>query len=376
MLEKFSVSNYRNFENEISLDFMDHGKFQFNTDCLADGLLSKVLIYGKNGTGKSNLGSALLDIQQVLTTKSPRNEEDIPFLNACSDKPRAKFVYQFRFDTETVNYTYWKNEDEIVVEELCELSGKLLFHVREGQILEEHFSCFRMDFLNTGLYTFAYSEDEEESKSFLRWAIGMIPFDSKSVFGQLYKFVLNMRYLRSSDFIPMYPSHISQKAKRFGKISEKDLESFLNSMGFLCKLVKIKGEDQKERLYFDLGPKRILFYETASSGIKSLTEFYHQLHPILDSASFLYLDEFDAFFHYEMAENFLNHLIKKFPDTQIVFTTHNTDLMTNRLTRPDCLMILSAKCGITPLHRATEREIREGHNLEKMYHSGEFADRE
>ena len=53
-------------------------------------------------------------------------------------------------------------------------------------------------------------------------------------------------------------------------------------------------------------------------------------------------------------------------------TSHNTNLMTNRLMRPDCLFILSRSGSLTSLCNATPRELREGHNLEKMYISGEF----
>lgn len=53
-------------------------------------------------------------------------------------------------------------------------------------------------------------------------------------------------------------------------------------------------------------------------------------------------------------------------------TTHNTNLMTNRFMRPDCLFILSGSGSLTALSNATVRELREGHNLEKMYISGEF----
>ena len=81
---------------------------------------------------------------------------------------------------------------------------------------------------------------------------------------------------------------------------------------------------------------------------------------------------FDAFYHYEMAENVIRFFKKKYPRCQIIMTSHNTNLMTNRLMRPDCMFILSRKGTLTALCNATTRELREGHNLEKMYISVEF----
>ena len=77
-----------------------------------------------------------------------------------------------------------------------------------------------------------------------------------------------------------------------------------------------------------------------------------------------------------MAEKLFNFLKNNYPDTQVVFTTHNTNLMTNRISRPDCLFILSTDGRLTSLNNATERELREGHNLANLYISGEFEDYE
>lgn len=89
-------------------------------------------------------------------------------------------------------------------------------------------------------------------------------------------------------------------------------------------------------------------------------------------ASFIYLDEFDAFYHYEMADQVIRFFKRRYPKCQMIMTSHNTNLMTNRLMRPDCLFILSREGNLTALCNATQRELREGHNLEKMYISGEF----
>ena len=88
--------------------------------------------------------------------------------------------------------------------------------------------------------------------------------------------------------------------------------------------------------------------------------------------SFLFIDEFDAFFHYEAAEIIIKRL-NQATSFQSVVTSHNTYLMQNKLTRPDCCYILSDN-KILCLAECTEKEIREAHNLEKMYINGVFTD--
>ena len=46
--------------------------------------------------------------------------------------------------------------------------------------------------------------------------------------------------------------------------------------------------------------------------------------------------------------------------------------MSNKIMRPDTLFILSTSGKLTPLCKATDRELREGHNLGKLYMNGEF----
>ena len=104
----------------------------------------------------------------------------------------------------------------------------------------------------------------------------------------------------------------------------------------------------------------------------ALVELYRRFVLRAGESSLIYLDEFDAFYHYEMSENVVRYFKKKYPKCQIIMTSHNTNLMTNKIMRPDCLFILSRSGTLTALCNATERELREGHNLEKMYISGEF----
>ena len=89
-----------NNEIAISLDFSKIGEYSFNMDCL-----SMRLIYGRNATGKTNFGRALLDIK-ILLYGMFRNDENSVLINADSQKDTAKFIYEFLFGSDEVIYKY------------------------------------------------------------------------------------------------------------------------------------------------------------------------------------------------------------------------------------------------------------------------------
>lgn len=82
------------------------------------------------------------------------------------------------------------------------------------------------------------------------------------------------------------------------------------------------------------------------------------------------MDEFDAYYHYELSQEVVNEIIDK-TAAQVIFTSHNTNLMNNNVFRPDCLFILQNN-GIRAMCDLTEKELRKAHNLQKMYKAGAF----
>ena len=70
MLKKFEVKGFKNFNQNIELNFSDVRDYKFNEWCIQDDLLNKIIIYGKNASGKSNIGLALFDITTHLTDKN------------------------------------------------------------------------------------------------------------------------------------------------------------------------------------------------------------------------------------------------------------------------------------------------------------------
>lgn len=378
MLKKFTLKNYKNFKDEISIDFENTAGYQFSTDCITDGNISKMLIYGRNATGKTNLGKAFLDIF-ISLFRGVRYLNDSFFLNADSSEDSASFSYEFCFDNQRLIYRYSRySNEELKTEELI---------IDEKTIFKCNFESSEFEFPNlkyvnaetASIERYKQSldaEDEEipESKlPFLRWLISNVALSNDSILIKLSNYVKRMTMITAGNGALRYTRIMSDNFYEYleNETSLKELEYFLNEMGIECKLVLKKLPDGKKELYFR-HEKLVPFYQTASSGTLAFVDLYRRLIPKRWEPSFIYLDEFDAFYHYEMAEKVIHFFKRRYPKCQIIMTSHNTNLMTNRFMRPDCLYILSRAGTLTALCNATERELREGHNLEKMYISGEF----
>ena len=70
-------------------------------------------------------------------------------------------------------------------------------------------------------------------------------------------------------------------------------------------------------------------------------------------------------------KSFVYIKVNEIEGVQVFTTTHNTDLMSNDLLRPDCYFLLKDN-SIKAISGLTEKELRQAHNLQKMYKAGEF----
>lgn len=355
MLKKFTVSNFKNFKDEISLDFSKIGEYSFNMDSL-----SMRLIYGRNATGKTNFGRALLDIKILLYGMQSSG--------LINEDGAAKFKYEFKFGNDEVVYKYSRFSNTELCDEELYINGEAIIKCdfKNSKFDFQGLSIISAETVNTNRYVNKDEMDNEYVLPFLRWLINNTAFSDDSVLIQLFE------YVRKMDMITVGHDLLYSNRNFFENLKNPaylhNFEDFLNLMGIECKLVLQELPDGQVELYFSQN-KLVPFYSTASSGTLALTSLYQK---IVSNLSLIYLDDFAAFYHYEMAEKLICYFKDKYPECQFIMTSHNTNLMTNKIVRPDCLCLLSSKGTLTALCDATERELREGHNLEKMYISGEF----
>lgn len=377
MLRKFEVSNYKNFNDTLTIDFSAVGGYQFNSDCVFNETISKMLAYGRNSTGKTNLGSAIVDITMsrfMLQRGSQSN-----FLNADSDCDYATFNYEFQFDNDNVQYLYRKKALEIFIYEKLIINDDVIFEFdyRNNAFIFNQLALISAETIIVDRFLESLSDDNPLDEtipahpSFLRWLLANAAFGSDSTMMKLRNYIDKMAYYSVSAMSRNQPVVNDTFIQSLEGEELKNLEKFLNAMGVDCELENKRLPDGQNEIYFK-HKVPVPFFRTASSGTLVLFNLYRRIATRIKNLSFFYLDEFDAFFHYEMSERFLKYVKDNFPHCQVILTTHNTNLMTNRIMRPDCVFILTHDGKITALNKATTRELREGHNLEKLYMSGEF----
>ena len=109
MLKRFEVQGFKSFLHPVTIDFSDVRDYQFNNTCVKDGLLNKIIVYGRNSVGKTNLGLALFDIVSTLTSNNVSSELYNYYLNADSTTDYAQFDYLFSFDNGTLSGSLFRS---------------------------------------------------------------------------------------------------------------------------------------------------------------------------------------------------------------------------------------------------------------------------
>jgi AAA15 family ATPase/GTPase len=370
MLRKFSISGYKNFKDETVLDLSLVGKYEFNKECITNGLLGKVLIMGPNGSGKSNLGYALFDIVYTLTDKPACfwQIDQQSFINGEDNSKIATFRYEFQHGDSIINYEYGKIWPYRLINEKFSVDGKVIieFDHMQNRMVSGDLSTINGDKLRL--------DGQQGSLSIIRFIANNTSQKEESPITFLMDFVNRMLYFKSTQDGNMFIG-----LERIGE----DVESYLIRNGlvggfedFLREYTKLDirlstmgAKGMPEMMVQKLKSKNIPFPNVASSGTKALELFYYWSKRF-DKVSLLFIDEFDAFYHFELAEKIVR-LLMKYNDAQVIITSHNTSIVSNRVMRPDCyLQIRNGK--ISSFSDSTDRELREGHNLEKMLRNGEF----
>lgn len=365
MLHKFSVKNFRNFADWITLDLSSQ-QYEFNGNAIRDGVIQHGMIYGPNGGGKSNLGLAMVDLVLHLLD-SPRSLPNIEtnYLNGRKGVQMAEFVFEFRIDGSEIVYRYGKKSPDQMVYEQLDIDYKTVLQINrlestKASIHLKGAESLKNDVGSSGISLLKYVRSNA--------ILDATPTNQR--FDKLLEFVDGMVFFRSLNSART-GEYVGKDigVKRLSKSiletdSVKDFEQFLNKVGIECSLLIDTTLNGEEAIFFDFGDSKLEFGIAASTGTLSLGIFYFWWQRFQsEDITFAYIDEFDAFYHHALASSIVDKVAHS--DCQTIMTTHNTGVMSNDLLRPDCYFVLDK--SIKSITELTDKELRKAHNLEKIY---------
>lgn len=369
MLTKFNVKGFMGFKNEISFNLSEPNSYAFLTECISEGVVRSAVIHGRNGVGKSNLGLAIFDIFSLLTDYKVEDGLYRAYLNADTEDGIAEFEYSFRFDGVDVVYAYGKTSLTDIVYERLTIGG--VETVVSDRCNNTAFEC-RLGGTETLKKTI--SDRKISALKYIKYNTERDDSAANKAFDALFDFVGRMLYFKCLDFkayIAAPPENNDFILDIIKSDKVKEFEAFLHECGIDCHL-EVEGEGDRRNIVNVYGIRKYPLSDVWSTGTNALSLFFcWTLRMNAGGVSFLFIDEFDAFYYYKLSRKVITALRGMTP-MQFVVTTHNPATISTSILRPDCYFIMD-KSGILPLSARTERELREAHNLEKMFKAGAFS---
>ncbi|MDQ6962208.1 MAG: ATP-binding protein [Mariprofundaceae bacterium] len=369
MLTKFEVSGFKNFSSPYTFQLNAAKGYNFNADCVQNDVIQKAIIYGPNSIGKSNLGLAIFDLISHVTDKSKGEGLYSHYLHANHLDGHASFKYSFTFSSGTVQYSYTKKDHETLIFESISINDQLFAEINRKNSSKAKIYANGAEHLETDL-----GDSIISLLTYIKRSTVLVKNQTNQCFDDFLHFVEHMLFFRSLSFNCYIGLEQGSKGIEKDIIEHEnvvDFQNFLQKVGIHYQL-KAMTQDGSHQLYADFNGNYKPFFEIASQGTQSLALFYFWLQRIEQqkNVSFLFIDEFDAFYHHSLSKEIVQ-LLKKM-SSQVILTTHNTSIMNNDLLRPDCYFVMKEK-NIQSLAGASRKELREAHNIEKMYKAGSFG---
>lgn len=364
MLIKFAVTNYRGFAKRIEWDLSKPNNYAFHPEVIKNGIIKNGIIYGPNGVGKSNFGLAIFDIVYHLTIKWKKTDYLSNYTYAGkTDKP-VSCEYTFVFGGNLIEYNYSKNHAGVLLSEMLRVNNHQVFK-QDKESFEIDETQFKVD--ETIQNNF---KQNVNGASVIAFLTASFPLPQEHYIVKLLQFVNSMLWfkcLESREFIGLETNNIELDAYIIQNNLVDDFKSFLKQVSEQ-EFSFVKPNEGDKLLFCEIDGNKMPFINIISTGTKSLQLLYVWMQE-MKYASFVFIDEFDAFYHFKLAFEVCKQLFKQ--DCQVFMSSHNTYLMTNDLLRPDCNFIIGDN-KIKPLNDCTEKELRFGHNIEKLFRGDAF----
>lgn len=429
MLIRFVIKNLFSFKEETEFNLLpsksqrlNHHKYQKNDI----EVLKMTALYGANGSGKSNLVKALLLFRRMLTTGAipiQFNSQKFKLSETTQNEPvelaiefsvsNRTYYYAASVDKGIIIYEYFsynneKQEDTLIFQrEYKNKKTKILFNEgfesnQENQILK---NVIEKDFLKNSQPLFTLLNNitndafNDVKNAFLWLNKSLIILFPATRIGKLANFV-NTNIDFSNNLMSSFNTGISQlKVEEktleefFGKDNQKEIDEikylaqtnpnqkFLKTVeknGEKFDIVNENGGIKVQKLFLEhKGENNIdvaFKVSEESDGTQRLLEYLPVFYALIDTNRTFIIDEIERSIH----PIIIKELIHKFSEDtktkgQLIFTTHESNLLDSEIFRQDEVWFAEKKEGVTKLSPLSDFKENTTISLDKGYLAGRFG---
>ena len=391
MLLKIELENFFSIKERVSIDFragnlntkqvrlLTHNVMEWD----GQTILKSVGLFGPNASGKSNIVKAISFCCRLILESHAHNENTIfnfqPFKFDSWDKKPSRFLVDFVCDNIEYEYSFALTRTEILEESLYYYPKKRRakifsrqgdeFSFAEGVIPRAKDVAFNTSRKNLFLSR-ASSMNRELAQRLYQYflttfLLGLVPLSDSSIeelFVKYKKVVLEALNVCDSDIcnIELRKEKAQQFSINFGdsaspaQLQDVEIVKFLTYHKFAPQIP------------FDMATEE-------SNGTRQLFGVLLRLLDVVRNKKALMIDEFDLSLHTLLAD-FILDLIHASSNSQLLFTSHNTNLIdVSRLRKDQILFVNKKEDGSTEVYSLFDfKEFRENMDAEKGYKQGRF----
>jgi len=413
MLIEFKVQNYRSIKEKQVLSMVKSSTKELENDNTFVApekkkklkLLRSATIYGPNASGKSNLLKAMKTMQKIVLNSDAKIRRGVklpvtPFLLdiETQEKPTE---FEIIFVAEEVRYQYgFILTKETILEEW-------LYAFPEGPAQTWFERTYDNKTNKTDWYFGSkfsgnkkiWSESTRENALFLSTAIQLNSDQLKPVYDWFQNTFHVLESTARLDPAFTYDLYSQEKYKkeidRFLHIADLDIEELkITEEQFdIAKLPEDIPDEIKNKIVDDMKDKKLLDvsslhksiqgndiyfdFEDESDGTKKFLAFIGPWIDTLEHGYVLIIDELHDNFHPLMVRFLIElfHSNETNPkNAQLIFTSHETSVMTQEIFRRDQIWFCEKKDKATELFSLVEFKPRKGvTDIEKSYFSGRYG---
>ena len=421
MLIEFRFKNYRSFRDEavLSMEAIGLGSFKNSLiQCNNMKLVPGVAIYGKNGGGKSNVIRAFwLGVQFIRNAQRMQHEKStvpvVPFaLNDYSVNEPTEFEFDYIIDGVKYWYSFAATKEKIVKESLYHApkGQKAQVFVRNGQDFSFTEDKAKRKLIsetvaeNQLFFSVACTMNDAVCVNAMRWFREDIFFsrDYTDIPRQLLEYYDDSNILKAiSDYAKTADFGIEEMQFEVeNKEIRNDLEfpddipegmrlaltSFIHALSETSnnsesklKMSQVKAKSKHKGINAE-GESELysLELEDESDGTRKLMSIAPAIEAVLNKGGILLVDELER----ELHPMLVNYIVAKFQSkksnpnsAQIIFTTHNTELMNLEIMRKDQIYFAdkSRTDGSSELYSVTDFSTKTADNIRKGYLVGKYG---